>query len=139
MESMPSPVVAVTIGDPAGIGPEIVVRALADDPVRRAVQAVVVGDRWVVERAMEVTGTMLEFSPAGPVRLLDLANVDHRLQWGKIQATAGAAAGQFIERAAQETLAGRADALATAPINKEALWRAWCLYLRHSNKLSYLT
>src|SRR2546430_8993002 len=123
MESMPSPVVAVTIGDPAGIGPEIVVRALAQDAVQRSVQALVVGDRWVLERAMEVTGTTLEFSPAGPVRLLDLANVDHRLQWGKIQATAGAAAGQFIERAVQETLAGRADALATAPINKEALWR----------------
>src|SRR5207247_2628226 len=66
MESMPSPVVAVTIGDPAGIGPEIVVRALAQDAVQRSVQALVVGDRWVLERAMEVTGTTLEFSPAGP-------------------------------------------------------------------------
>jgi len=136
---MPSPVVAVTIGDPAGIGPEIVVRALAQDAVQRSVQALVVGDRWVLERAMEVTGTMLEFSPAGPVRLLDLANVDHRLQWGKIQATAGAAAGQFIERAAQETLAGRADALATAPINKEALWRAGYRYLGHTEMLGALT
>ncbi|TMJ11409.1 MAG: 4-phospho-D-threonate 3-dehydrogenase, partial [Bacillati bacterium ANGP1] len=139
MESMPSPVVAVTIGDPAGIGPEIVVRALAQDAVQRSVQALVVGDRWVLERAMEVTGTTLEFSPAGPVRLLDLANVDHRLQWGKIQATAGAAAGQFIERAVQETLAGRADALATAPINKEALWRAGYRYLGHTEMLGALT
>ena len=136
---MPSPVVAVTIGDPAGIGPEIVVRALAQDAVKRSVQALVVGDRWVLERAMEVTGTTLEFSPAGPVRLLDLANVDHRLQWGKIQATAGAAAGQFIERAVQETLAGRADALATAPINKEALWRAGYRYLGHTEMLGALT
>jgi len=136
---MPSSVVAVTIGDPAGIGPEIVVRALAQDAVQRSVQALVVGDRWVLERAMEVTGTTLEFSPAGPVRLLDLANVDHRLQWGKIQATAGAAAGQFIERAVQETLAGRADALATAPINKEALWRAGYRYLGHTEMLGALT
>jgi len=136
---MPSPVVAVTIGDPAGIGPEIVVRALAQDAVQRSVQALVVGDRWVLERAMEVTGTTLEFSPAGPVRLLDLANVDHRLQWGKIQATAGAAAGQFIEHAVQETLAGRADALATAPINKEALWRAGYRYLGHTEMLGALT
>ena len=136
---MPSPVVAVTIGDPAGIGPEIVVRALALDAVRRSVQALVVGDRWVLERAMEVTGATLEFSPAGPVRLLDLANVDQRLQWGKIQATAGAAAGQFIEHAVQETLAGRADALATAPINKEALWRAGYRYLGHTEMLGALT
>src|SRR2546428_4366354 len=139
MEFMDARLVAVTIGDPAGIGPEIVVRALADDPVRRAVQAVVVGDRWVVERAMEVTGTKLEFSPDGPLRLLDLANVDHRLQWGKIQATAGAAAGQFIERAVQEALAGRADALATAPINKEALWRAGYPDLGHTEMLGALT
>lgn len=136
---MDAPVVAVTIGDPAGIGPEIVVRALAQDVVRRSVEALVVGDRWVLERAMEVTGTTLEFSPAGPLRLVDLANVDHRLQWGKIQATAGAAAGQFIERAVQEVLAGRADALATAPIHKEALWRAGYRHLGHTEMLGALT
>src|SRR2546422_10760281 len=103
MESVPSPVVAVTIGDPAGIGPEIVVRALAQDAVQRSVQALGVGDRWVLERAMEVTGTMLEFSPAGPVRLLHLATVDHRLQSGEIQATAVWPAGLIIERAHQES------------------------------------
>ena len=136
---MHPPVVAVTIGDPAGIGPEIVVRALTHDAVRGSVQAVVVGDRWVMERAMTVTGTALEFSPQGPLRLLDLANVDHRLQWGKLQASAGAAAGRFIERAVQEALAGRADALATAPINKEALWRAGYRYLGHTEMLGALT
>jgi len=136
---MNAPLVAVTIGDPAGIGPEIVVRALADEAVRGSVQALVIGDAWVLARAMDVTGTKLEFSPAGPLRLLDLGNVDHRLQWGKIQATAGAAAGQFIERAVQEVLAGRADTLATAPLNKEALWRAGYRYLGHTEMLGALT
>ncbi len=136
---MSAPVVAVTLGDPAGIGPEIVVRALADEPVRQSVRAVVVGDRWVVDRAMDVTGIHLEFSPAGPAELLDLANVDHRLQWGKIQATGGGAAGQFIERAVEEALAGRVDALATAPLNKEALWRAGYRHLGHTEMLGALT
>lgn len=136
---MSVPVVAVTLGDPAGIGPEIVVRALASEPVRQSVRAVIVGDRWVVERAMDVTGVRLEFSPAGPAELLDLANVDHRVQWGKIQASAGGAAGQFIERAVEEALAGRVDALATAPLNKEALWRAGYRHLGHTEMLGALT
>ncbi len=136
---MNTPVVAITLGDPAGIGPEIVVRALADDVVRRSVHSLVVGDRWVLERAMEATRVRVEFTPEGPVRLLDLANVDHRLQWGQLQATAGAAAGQFIERAVAEARAGRADALATAPINKEALWRAGYRHLGHTEMLGALT
>jgi 4-hydroxythreonine-4-phosphate dehydrogenase len=133
------PRVAVTIGDPAGIGPEIVVRALALDAVRDSVAAVVVGDGWVLRRAMEATGVRVELPAEGTPRLIDLANVDHRLQWGKVQATAGAAAGQFIERAVQEALAGRVDALATAPISKEALWRAGYRYPGHTEMLGALT
>ncbi len=139
MEPMSAPVIAVTIGDPAGIGPEIVVRALAEETVQRSVQGLIVGDRWVLDRAMHATGIRLDVSPTGSLRLLDLANVDHRLQWGKLQATAGAAAGQFIERAVQEVLAGRADALATAPLNKEALWRAGYRHLGHTEMLGALT
>ncbi|MDQ7821044.1 MAG: 4-hydroxythreonine-4-phosphate dehydrogenase PdxA [Armatimonadota bacterium] len=133
------PVVAVTLGDPAGIGPEIVVRALADPRVQAAARTVVVGDAWVVNRAMEVTGVHLEFGPGGPAELIDLANVDRRLRWGRVQATAGAAAGQFIERAVQEILDGRADALATAPIHKEALWRAGYRFVGHTEMLAALT
>ncbi|MBI2973697.1 MAG: 4-hydroxythreonine-4-phosphate dehydrogenase PdxA [Armatimonadetes bacterium] len=133
------PVIGITIGDPAGIGPEIVVRALAHEAVRASGSAVVIGDGWVLERAMNVTGTRLEFGTGGHARLVDLANVDHRLQWGKIQSTAGAAAGQFIERAVQDALAGRIDALATAPLNKEALWRAGYRHLGHTEMLADLT
>src|SRR3972149_1995355 len=133
------PTVGVTIGDPAGIGPEVVVRALAEDAARQSVDVVVIGDRWVLQRAMGATGVGIEFVAEGSPRLIDLANVDHRLQWGKVQATAGAAAGQFIERAVQEALAGRVDALATAPISKEALWRAGYRYPGHTEMLGALT
>jgi 4-hydroxythreonine-4-phosphate dehydrogenase len=132
-------VVAVTLGDPAGIGPEVVVRALADPQVREAARVVVVGDAWVLDRAMEVTGVRLDLDPGGPVDLIDLAAVDRRLRWGRVQASAGAAAGRFIERAVQEVLAGRADALATAPIHKEALWRAGYRYPGHTEMLGALT
>src|SRR3990172_4042327 len=133
------PTVGVTIGDPAGIGPEIVVRALAEDAARQSLDVVVIGDRWVLQRATGATGVGVEFVAEGSPRLIDLANVDHRLQWGKVQATAGAAAGQFIERGVQEALAGRVDALATAPISKEALWRAGYRYPGHTEMLGALT
>ncbi len=136
---MPSPVVGITIGDPAGIGPEIVVRAVADPVVAQSVRPVVIGDAWVLDRAMEAAGVRVTFAPDGPLSLIDLGNVDHRLQWGKIQATAGAAAGQFIERAVDEARAGRIDALATAPLNKEALWRAGYRHLGHTELLGDLT
>ena len=139
MISVNPPVIGITIGDPAGIGPEIVVRALAHETVRASVSPVIIGDRKVLERAMAATGTRLEFDSSGSTRLIDLANVDHRLQWGKIQATAGAAAAQFIERAVEEALAGRIDAVATAPINKEALWRAGYRHLGHTEMLAELT
>ncbi len=133
------PRIGVTIGDPAGIGPEIVIRAIAEDAVRHSVDAVVIGDHWVLARAMEVTGVRVDFAPEGFPRLIDVGNVDHRLQWGKVQATAGAAAGQFVERGAQEALAGRVDALATAPLSKEALWRAGYRYPGHTEMLGALT
>ncbi len=139
MVTVNPPVIGITIGDPAGIGPEIVVRALAHETIPASVSPVVIGDRWVLERAMDATGIRLEFGSSGQPRLIDLANVDHRLQWGKIQATAGAAAAQFIERAVQEALAGRLDAMATAPINKEALWRAGYRHLGHTEMLADLT
>ncbi|HEY3248143.1 MAG TPA: 4-hydroxythreonine-4-phosphate dehydrogenase PdxA [bacterium] len=133
------PTIGITIGDPAGIGPEIVVRAVVDPTVQQSVRTVVIGDAWVLDRAMSATGVRVDFSPSGPVALVDLGNVDHRLQWGKIQATAGAAAGQFIERAVDEARAGRIDALATAPLNKEALWRAGYRQLGHTEMLGDLT
>src|SRR3970282_2025917 len=70
---------------------------------------------------------------------IDLPNVDHRLQWVKVQPTAGAAAGRCIDRPVQEALAGRVDALATAPISKEALWRAGYRYPGHTEMLGALT
>jgi 4-hydroxythreonine-4-phosphate dehydrogenase len=136
---MHQPAIGITIGDPAGIGPEIVIRALATEAVRASADLVVIGDAWVLGRAMDVTGVKIDFQPEGSPRLIDLANVDHRLQWGKVQATAGAAAGQFIERGTQEVLAGRLDALATAPISKEALWRAGYRYPGHTEMLGALS
>ena len=131
------PVVAVTIGDPAGIGPEIVVRALAEGAVRAAAAAVIIGDKGVLDRAMEVTDVRLEFG--ADLRLIDLANVPPTLRWGAIQPEAGKAAGQYVERAVREALAGSVDAIATAPLHKEALWAAGYPHPGHTELLGALT
>lgn len=131
------PVIAVTMGDPAGIGPEIVVRAIAEEPVRRAASLVVVGDRRVLERAKAATGARVRFgSDAG---LIDLGNVPEDLRWGAIRAEAGRAAGQYVERAVAEAIAGRVDALATAPLHKEALWAGGYPQPGHTELLGALT
>jgi len=134
---MDRPLIAVTIGDPAGIGPEIVVRAAAAEAVRQAAGLVIVGDRRTIERAMDVTRVRLRIGE--DVVLIDVANVPEDLKWGEIQRGAGAAAGQFIERAVREALAGLVEAIATAPINKEALWQAGYPHPGHTEMLGALT
>lgn len=134
---MDQPLIAVTIGDPAGIGPEIVARAAAAEAVRQAAGLVIVGDRRTIERAMDVTRVRLRIGE--DVGLIDVANVPEDLKWGEIQRGAGAAAGQFIERAVREALAGLVEAIATAPINKEALWQAGYPHPGHTEMLGALT
>lgn len=131
------PMIGVTIGDPAGIGPEIVVRAVAQEDVRRSAGIVVIGDRGTLQRAMAVTGVRIGLGQ--DVDLIDLANVPRDLRWGAVQSAAGAAAGQFVERAVQEARAGTVDAIATAPINKEALWAAGYPHPGHTEMLGALT
>ena len=134
---MPSPpIIAVTIGDPAGIGPEIVVRAVAEEAVLGSASIVVIGDRARLDEAARITGIAPRFGETSS--LIDLANVTLGLPWGRIQAEAGRAAGQYIERAVAEALAGRVHAVATAPLNKEALWLAGYPYPGHTEMLGAL-
>jgi 4-hydroxythreonine-4-phosphate dehydrogenase len=132
----PRPVIAVTIGDPAGIGPEIVARAVAEEPVRESAAVVVIGDRARLEEAARAAGITLRI--ADDASLIDLANVPPGMPWGRIQPEAGRAAGQYVERAVDEARAGRVDAIATAPLNKEALWQAGYPYPGHTEMLGAL-
>jgi 4-hydroxythreonine-4-phosphate dehydrogenase len=122
--------IAITMGDPAGIGPEIVVGALAAEPHR----AVVVGDAERLAQALDVAGvggrlrlravasaSEAVFEP-GVVNVIDLHNVPTGLRWGELSSVAGAACYAYLERAVKMALAGEVDAICTAPINKEA-WR----------------
>ncbi|MBP7146599.1 MAG: 4-hydroxythreonine-4-phosphate dehydrogenase PdxA [Acidobacteria bacterium] len=124
------PVLAVTAGDPCGIGPEIVLKALTDERTIGAARLLVVGDEhWMRATARRLRMRWPFGAPAASdadrrwdkPRLLDLKNVDASLLPGQISALAGRASAETIERAVELVLEGRAAAIVTAPIHKEAL------------------
>jgi 4-hydroxythreonine-4-phosphate dehydrogenase len=145
---MPDPVIAVTMGDAAGVGPEIVVGALATPEAGVPEGAVVVGDAGRLRLAAEVLGSDVEIAvvehpgdpvPAGAIACVDLALIDPGLPWGKLSAEAGEAAFRFVERAVALAQEGAVDAICTAPLNKEALHLAGRRYPGHTELLAELT
>lgn len=130
---MNRPLLAVSMGDPAGIGPEIVVRACANPSVNAICRPIIVGDAGIIDRARKATGlTGLgvnvvtnsgrpEWSE-GALNVLDLHNVDlSGFQPGVVDAMCGRAAHDYIVRAADLALSGKVGAIVTAPIHKEAI------------------
>jgi len=136
------------MGDAAGVGPEIIVRALADAEIRRQLDAVVVGDGAQIRRAARVVDcdldivTVDDVAEAGSVNgiaCLDLDLLPNDLPWGEISPAAGEAAYRCVVRAAELALAGEVDAICTAPLNKEALHAAGRRYPGHTELMAELT
>lgn len=146
----PRPGIAITMGDPAGIGPEIVARALADPGVAAGARCVLFGDARVMQRALAICGLPLELralrSPreaeagGGCIQLVDLANADPAAYAaGQVSARCGRAAWECVEAATRAALAGEVDAVATAPLNKEAIAAAGLPHLGHTEMLAALS
>jgi 4-hydroxythreonine-4-phosphate dehydrogenase len=128
------PVVALTMGDPAGVGPEICARALADGAVRAAARCAVYCDARVMRRAASLAG--VEPRDWGDARLVDLANADpSSFEPGKVSAACGRAAWEYVEAAARAAMAGDALAVATAPLNKESVSAAGVPHIGHTEML----
>lgn len=147
---MKKPLIAVTLGDPAGIGPEIVVKTIADKDLFAEANCIVLGDAKIVKQAIEVTGVDLKVNcveePAdgdyseGVLNMIDLDNIDmDKFEYGKVSAMCGKAAFEYIEKSIQITMDGKADAVATAPINKEALRAAEINFIGHTEIFAELT
>jgi 4-phospho-D-threonate 3-dehydrogenase / 4-phospho-D-erythronate 3-dehydrogenase len=144
------PRIAVTLGDAAGVGPEIVVRAFASDEVRAACRPLAIGDEGVLRRAIAATGVALE---PKPVRAPDDAGLPEgqmaffpvpqpgldRLPMGAIHGACGAAAFAWVRTATELALARSVDAVATAPLNKESLRAGAVPHLDHTAMLAALT
>ncbi len=131
------------MGDPAGVGPEIAVRALAHPDVYRIARPVIVGDAAVLARAAEIAGVSIKIKAVSRISdssfeyatadVLDLKNVDMgALEYGKVSPMAGKAAFEAVVRAITLAMEGQIDAAVTGPINKEALNRAGYAYSGHT-------
>ena len=147
---MPKPVIAIPIGDPAGVGPEIVVKALASDTVNNTADCIVIGDKKIIDKAIALTGVKLNVHVCndsksadfreGIINLIDLDNIDmSSFSYGKVQAMCGKAAYDYIERSIKLAMSGEADAVATTPINKAALHAAEVPFIGHTEIFGALT
>jgi len=123
--------IAITMGDPAGIGPEIIAK-LAADPHRPDVPLLVIGDEGAIKRALAQVG-----AAPGALKVLQAGDpLPADMPLGEIDARAGAAAFAYINSGIDLALAGEARALVTAPINKEALRLAGIAYPGHTEILA---
>ena len=139
------------MGDPAGIGPEVVVKALAEEEIYKICKPMVIGDAKVIERALVFTNlTHLKVNPIkaisdakfsyGTIDVLDLENVDlDKVPIGKASAEAGRASVEYIKLAVKLALNKEIDAITTGPINKEAINKAGYHYNGHTELLRDLT
>lgn len=143
------PIVAITMGDASGIGPEIIMKALARDDVTTICRPLVVGDANRLREAGDVVHSTLSVNalqtPAeayyarGTVDCIDLGLIPARHPFGKLSSVSGEGAYRYIERATQLVQAGEADAICTAPLSKEALHSAGHKYPGHTELLAHLT
>ena len=147
---MSKPLIAVTMGDPAGVGPEIVAKSLASEEVTDVADCVIVGDRKCMENAIRIVGADLKINviqkPAegqyekGILNLIDLDNVDmDAFAFGKVSGMCGKAAYDYIARSIELANAGEVDAVSTTPINKEALKAGDVHFIGHTEIFGALT
>jgi 4-hydroxythreonine-4-phosphate dehydrogenase len=142
--------IGITMGDVCGVGPEIVARAVTNPDVLEMADVCVIGDTQALARARDLVGaafdivtfkpgTPLPGVPAGSVACADPELRVSDLPCGKVDARAGDAAYQFLRTAVEMAQAGQIDAIATAPLNKEALHAGGHHYPGHTEILADLT
>lgn len=147
---MKKPLIAVPIGDPAGVGPEIVAKSVASKEVFDAANCIIVGDKNIMENAVRITDTKLSINVVetpeegdyreGVLNLIDLHNVDmEAFEFGKVNGMCGKAAYGYIAKSIELANEGKADAVATTPINKESLRAGDINFIGHTEIFGALT
>ncbi len=127
------PIIGITMGDPASIGPEITLKALASPIVYENSRPIIIGDACCLEQALNVNGVpQLKINPVtavseakfeyGTVDVLDMKLIaEHQIEMGQVSALAGEAAFQYVKKVIELALAGEIDATVTNALNKEAM------------------
>lgn len=146
---MSLPVIGITMGDAAGVGPEIIVKALADPEVYQVCRPFVIGDAKILKRAESILRTGVRIRPIqsaaqaafvpGAVDCLDLDLLPPDLPFGHVSGHAGDAAYRFLEQAVALAKEGAIDAITTAPLNQEAVNKGGHTCAGHTEILADLT
>ena len=145
---MNRPFIAVPLGDPAGIGPEIVVKAVSSTEITDMARCVVVGDYNVIENAVKITNTQIKLHiiekpedyKDGYLNIIAINNIDFtKLRIGEVSAMCGKAAYEYIEKSIKLAMEKQVAAVATPPINKESLKAANIPYIGHTEIFGALT
>lgn len=147
---MNKPIVAVTMGDPAGIGPEIVVKSVIDREVLNVCRPLVIGEKNVLEKAIKISGLNLKIQEienpdegnynSNILVLLNLNNIDlSEFEFGKENAACGKASFEYIKTSIELALEKKVSAVATAPINKISLKLAGINFIGHTEIFGNLT
>lgn len=149
MATTQKPVIAITAGDPAGVGPEITIQAVLDPGLTAQAHLCVIGEKAALAAAAEVLNLPLNIVEIedprqaayadGTVTLINTATLDAPLPWGEISSAGGAAAWAAIQKANALAVADKVDAITTAPIHKESLKAAAVPYIDHTSMLAGLT
>ena len=150
MDGNDRPAIAITMGDPCGIGPEVVVKALTDSRVYDSCRPLVVGNTFAMQRAVELTGSSLRINEtedpvaagmdADVIDVLDIHNLNPEdITVGEISPACGKAAMEWVSRAGELAVDGTVAGLATAPLNKEAASLAGYESIGHMELLQELT
>ncbi|WP_027702014.1 4-hydroxythreonine-4-phosphate dehydrogenase PdxA [Metaclostridioides mangenotii] len=147
---MQKPFIGVPIGDPAGIGPEIVVKSIAREDTNSYANTVIFGDKKVLENAIKICDLDLEIKVIEDVKdgvynnktlnLIDLDNIDmDKFEFGKVSGMCGKASYEYVEKSVEFALDKKIDAVATTSINKEAFKAGNVPYIGHTEVLEALT
>lgn len=147
---MSRPIIGIPMGDPAGIGPEIVIKALCNPELYRICRPIVIGDLYILSQTDDIIQSGLDFHAVpepeqagfkfGTIDVISLDNINPgQIRYGMVQSAAGRAAYQYIEKVAALANSGRISAIATTPINKEAIRAAGIDFTGHTEMLAHLT
>ena len=144
------PAIAITMGDPCGIGPEVVVKALADPRVYASCRPMVIGNTYAMNQAVDSTGLHLTIRETNDptvaggdpstVDVVDIHNLNPEdITVGQLSVPCGKAAMEWVTKAGELALAGLVDGIATAPLNKEAAAMAGYESIGHTELLQELS
>lgn len=147
---MEKPVIGIPMGDAAGIGPEILLKALTQKEIYDICRPLVIGDLKCLELTDSFVKSGLEFNKVkepedgkyipGVLNVISLDNIDmNSFEFGRVQAATGKAAFQYIKMSAELAMAGKLTAVATTPINKEAIKAAKVDFIGHTEMYAGLT